>query len=321
MIDAARERTDAELREMEKHIRKIYRKAQKGIVKKWNDYMTESAAEIQSLQDAYDEAKRSGDKDLIKSTGKKLGIAKHAQTLKNEYYQKMVQAVAVQLANINAIALAYVNGRMPDIYALNYNAAAVDAELWGIDFTLVDEHTVKRLILGLTKKFDKKKDISWNTRQINSAVLQGILQGESIPEIAARIYPIVGKNEAAAIRNARTMTTAAECHGRLDSYHDLSDRGVVMKKVWIATPDDRTRPTHIDLDGEEQDIDDEFSNGCMFPGDGNGPAEEVWNCRCSIRTHIIGFRRADKSISRIDYKRDETLHDRQMAEERARREV
>jgi hypothetical protein len=87
----------------------------------------------------------------------------------------------------------------------------------------------------------------------------------------------------------------------------------------MATPDDRTRPTHIDIDGEEVDIDEPFSNDCMFPGDGNGPAEEVWCCRCSMRDHIIGFMRANGSISYVEHERDESMHDEQMAEEKERR--
>ena len=160
----------------------------------------------------------------------------------------------------------------------------------------------------------------WNKKQINSSVLQGILQGESIDKIADRIYDVVGKNKQSAIRNARTMITSAENHGRLDSYQDLAEKGVIEKKVWMSTPDDRTRPSHIDMDGEEQNINAIFSNGCMFPGDGKGPPEEVWNCRCTLHTHIIGIRGAN---GRIEYlKRVETgqtMHEKQMQEEKQRR--
>ena len=193
-----------------------------------------------------------------------------------------------------------------------------------IVFNMINEDTVKRLVRDKIivlpkKKMSVPKDKRWNMKQLTSRLLKGRLSGDSIPKIAERLMAIIGNNEASAIRNARTMTTSAECHGRLDSYSNLSSQGVIQKKVWIATPDDRTRPSHINIDGEEQEINDLFSNGCMYPGDGNGPPEEVWMCRCSMRDHIIGFRRADGSISYIKSERDTTMHESQMAEERERR--
>ena len=117
------------------------------------------------------------------------------------------------------------------------------------------------------------------------------------------------------------MVTGAENAGRLDSYENLANQGVVQKKVWIATPDERTRESHLDIDGEEVDIEQEFSNGLMYPADPNGEPEEVWNCRCSMRTHIIGFMNADGTITEIGYERDTTMHDEQMQEEKDRREA
>ena len=195
-----------------------------------------------------------------------------------------------------------------------------------ISFDLVDESTVKRLqrdkkINVPKKKVDIPKDKRWNEKQMASKIMQGIQNGDSIAKISKSMTEVIGNNLTSAIRNTRTMTTSAECNGRLDSYKSLADQGVVQKKVWMATPDDRTRPTHIDLDGEEQDIDKAFSNGCQFPGDGNGPAEEVWQCRCTMTDHIIGFKRADGSISYVDYNRDNTLHNEQMEATKERRGI
>ena len=195
-----------------------------------------------------------------------------------------------------------------------------------VTFKIVDASTVKRRQREGDIKLPKKKvavdkDERWNTKLMNSKLLQGILAGEPIPKIAGRMLSIVGNNEASAVRNARTMITQAENNGRLDSYQELADQGVVQAKVWIATPDDRTRESHLDIDGEEIDIDEEFSNGLMFPGDPDGEPSEVWNCRCSMRTHIIGFRRDDGSVSEVNYERDATTHDAQIEAEKDKREV
>lgn len=176
-----------------------------------------------------------------------------------------------------------------------------------ITFNLLDVHTVDRLVkngdIRLPRKgLDVPKDERWNTKQMSSKLLQGILNGSSIPEIAQSLMEVIGNNKVSAVRNARTMVTGAENAGRLGSYQDLAEKGVVQKKVWLATHDERTRESHIEIDGEEQDPDKAFSNGLMYPGDTDPSVDpsEVWNCRCSMKDHIIGFRRADGSISYIE---------------------
>ena len=195
-----------------------------------------------------------------------------------------------------------------------------------VTFSMVDKHTIeKRMkegdIHAHYRQLDAKKDMRWNTKQLNSKLIAGIQNGDSVDKIAASFIDVIGNNESAAMRNARTMVTQAECGGRQDSYKDLEEQGVVQKKVWIATPDERTRESHIEMDGEEVDIDDNFSNGLAFPADPSGEPEEVWNCRCSMRTHIIGFKKADGSIAPVKEQRGDTMHTKQMAEEKQSRGI
>ena len=191
-------------------------------------------------------------------------------------------------------------------------------------FNLVDEATVKRLkndgvVQVPAKKVSVPKDMRWNQKQMGSKVLAGIESGDSIPKIASSLSSVVDNNMISAFRNARTMTTSAENHGRIDSYKELQDQGVIQKKVWIATADDRTREDHLMMDGEDVDIDEPFSNGLMFPGDGDGDPEQVWNCRCTMEDRIVGFENEDGTVSRVDEYNEETLHDRQVEAERERR--
>lgn len=57
-----------------------------------------------------------------------------------------------------------------------------------------------------------------------------------------------------------------------------------MQKRWIAIEDNRTRKSHshAGVDGEQIPLDEAFSNGLLFPGDPNGEAAEVCNCRCTM---------------------------------------
>ena len=295
MADKARVWTDKELAEIEKRIEKIYKTAQKEITVSWNEYMKKVSKKLQKLQDDYDKAKQSGDKDLIKKTGEKLGKAKASETYQNQRYKAMLDDVTDKLANVNQTAISYINGELPSIYAVNYNGIAPQADKVGLDFSLVDDYTVRRLALDGDiklpyKDLNKIKDKLWNTRQLNSSVLQGILQGEPINKIADRIYPIVNNNKVAAIRNARTMVTGAENRGRYDSAVELEELGAVIEKKWIATHDSRTRESHIEIDGQTVELHKPFGNGLMYPGDPNGAPEEVYNCRCSMSRRIIAVK-------------------------------
>ena len=73
--------------------------------------------------------------------------------------------------------------------------------------------------------------------------------------------------------------------------------GIHTKKQWIATLDGRTRHSHRILDGETIDNDKKFSNGCEYPGDPNGPANEIYNCRCTLIASIKGFERNASSMA------------------------
>ena len=305
-MDEARRQTDKILSDMEKKITAIYTQSQLDIQYRWDQYMERIKPEADRLKAEYDAAKLTGDKALIKSTGKKYGQFVREMTITNKYYQDMINQTTSQLSHVNETALAYVNGHMPEIYVINYNAIAGE-NLGGYSFDLVDQRTVSLLMnddpdLIPQKHINIRKDKRWNKKAINGQVMQGILGGESIDKIAKRLQHITNMNEASARRNARTMTTSAENKGRLDSYKKSEENGVVMKKVWIATGDERTRDAHMELNGQSIPVEEPFVNSIgeiMCPGDTAASASNVWNCRCSMKSYIIGFRKADGSISHV----------------------
>ena len=158
----------------------------------------------------------------------------------------------------------------------------------------MDASTVRRLAtddktLLPYKYVDGKKDVRWNTQKVNSEVLQGILQGDSIPHLSKRLENVVGMNRNSAIRNARTSCTSAENKGRMDMINDAEDKGVHVQKGWLATNDDRTRDSHADLNGTFVDSDELFDNGLEYPGDPNGDPAEVYNCRCTLVYKVVAI--------------------------------
>lgn len=298
MADSAHVWTDKILEGMCKNIANIYTQAKIEITAEWQKYMIRKNAELSALQMQYDRAKLIGDRATANALKKELDAQKQSLTLYNRRYKELVDQFTTALSNVNQIALDYSNDQLPEIYTYNFNYISVDMEQLPISFSMIDEHTVKRLITDGDiqlpyKNINIPKDKLWNTKQLNSSVLQGILQGESMQKIAQRILPIVDNNENAAIRNARTMVTGAENHGRQDRYRALENDGAIMEKEWVATMDSRTRDLHANLDGTRVPVDDMFvddhGNELEYPGDAGAEPETVYNCRCTMISHVVGF--------------------------------
>lgn len=297
MADKAHILTDEKLEEMEKRLSAIYSRANKEIGKRWKEYLAESQTEIDELQKSYELAKKGGDAKEIRKAGIALSRAKKDRTLMDSRFKALTETTAAQLANVNKMALAYINGQLPEVYSVNYNA--LEQSVYGVggySFALVDADTVKNLAttdksLLPYKQLDEKADIRWNVKKMNAEVLQGILQGEPMDKIASRLSKVTDMNATAAIRNARTMVTGAENKGRQDSYARATSDGIILERTWLATNDSRTRHSHAVLDGETKPIDTPFSNGLMYPGDPDGEPSEVYNCRCTLIAKVNGFKK------------------------------
>jgi len=107
---------------------------------------------------------------------------------------------------------------------------------------------------------------------LKKTLASGVDVGESIPKLAERISGVF--TDAKGYRStliARTEVLNASNSGALEAY---KQSGVVEKKEWLSTMDDRVRDEHAALNGEVVGIDKPFSNGEMYPGE--------CNCRCTI---------------------------------------
>lgn len=289
MADIAHTKTDQKLEEMEKRLSAIYSKAEKEIQKTADEYFSKFAAQDEKKRKLLEQGKITEEEYTKWRKGK---------VMYGKRFAEMKEQCAKKLLNVNQTALAYINGELPEVYAINYNAleSAVDG-IGGYSFTLVDADTIRNLAVTDTsllpyKEIDPAKDIPWNMKKINAETLQGILQGESMDKIAKRIMNVQEMNKTQAIRSARTIVTGAENKGRQDSYARAEADGIILQKEWIATNDRRTRHSHAVLDGAVVDQDKKFDNGLMYPGDPNGRPEEVWNCRCTVAAVVKGFKKA-----------------------------
>lgn len=237
----------------------------------------------------------------------------------DKLFNQTIASMTDILVNTDIAAMAIVNGELPLIIAESYNfvqslgfAAADEAGLSVGTFQVYNARTVQALIKDnpdILKYVNKEADYKWNKDRLNNEITHSILNGDSIPRTADRIQNVTSMDENAAIRTARTGMTAAENLGRNEGYHDLKKKGIPCKFQWSATHDDRTRDTHILLDGTYQDDDGLFGVGIIetpieYPGDPAGDPEEIYNCRC----------RASLRLNGIDHSQDGDLYEKFMKE-------
>ena len=294
MADKAHRLTDAELEKMEKHLTSIYKRAEEELEKKAEKYF-KRFEELDKQKQALVKSGAISDEDYKKWRQNKI--------MSGEHWTAMKEQVSKELLNANKTASEYINGHLPEIYAMNYNSVSkdVNSAIKGYSFELTDQATVKNLAMSdktlLPYKYvDGKKDVRWNTQKVNSEILQGIIRGDSVPNLAKRLRNVTEMNRASAIRNARTTVTSAENKGRMDMLHDAEEKGVNVVKVWMATNDNRTRDAHIALDGQERPIDEPFDSelgDIMYPGDPDADPANVYNCRCTMVYKVVGFNHDD----------------------------
>jgi SPP1 gp7 family putative phage head morphogenesis protein len=120
-----------------------------------------------------------------------------------------------------------------------------------------------------------------------SALAEGLAKGESIPQLAQRVRDAAGVAAPRATTIARTEVIGASNAGSIEGMRTLAASFGIedMKKTWIATRDNRTRPTHLAVNGKEVGLDETFTVGgwpADRPHDPLLPADETVNCRCTL---------------------------------------
>jgi SPP1 gp7 family putative phage head morphogenesis protein len=121
-------------------------------------------------------------------------------------------------------------------------------------------------------------------RRTRLQLLDGIGLGEDIDQLARRVREVLASTRVRAQTIARTEVVGAYNAGAFAQVQLLGEEAPVGKE-WLATNDSRTRDTHRRANGQQVGLLDPFEVGdgrLKFPGDPDGPAEEVINCRCTV---------------------------------------
>ena len=308
--DYMQREADDELEELERRLREQYEEAQRQLSNKLrailNRYETQRAAMWAQVEAG-----------II--TQAQYASWCRTQILTQRVYQEQIDGLAHDLTNVDKIANAMINGELPEVYVSSYNFGLFRADMCrsyteyeGANFQIYNVDALRILIAEdpdlipwIPPELNEALDFQWNRQQLQTAVAQGILQGEHVYDIAERITPIVNNDEVAAIRTARTSFTSVENQGRRDASARVQAAGIPMLEPWLATKDARTRDTHLMLDGTLPNKDGLYGEGIIprgallrFPADPRGAPEQIYNCRCRVQSMIAG----------IDYSHDDELY-------------
>lgn len=277
------DRTERRYEALRRRINREYRQAEKELREKMEEFFAKSAER--------DKKKRQELADG-KITMQEYQRWLRGQVFQGKRWQEKIDQAARQLTQVDETATAIVNGERLNVFADNMNYQNGEAErIIGARFDLYDQATVARLLdeqpnLLPPRRVKRSDDIPWYHKLINNCVTQGILQGESVPQIAKRIGEQTGeRGRTAMLRNARTAVTGAQNAGRIEAMHQQEQMGIRVQKKWIAAHDARTREAHELLDGQTVDVDAPFQSilgEILFPGDPAAHPANVYNCRCTL---------------------------------------
>jgi len=295
MADYGHKETDKRLAVMEKRIAKVYADT----LAEAKDKLSAVLAEFRELDEKKAQAVADG------KLSKKAHTTWRQELIgKEKHLRDMIDVLTEDFTNADKIAMKIVNGEAKDIYALNANFAAYDIEKKAninLSWTLYDHSTVERLIrdepnLLPLPSVDVPVDKRWNQKHITAAINRGILLGDPIQDIAKRLVTVASMDLNAAVRSARTATTAAECAGRIDTYKYAQSIGIEMEQEWLATLDGRTRHEHRLLDGQRVAVGEAFhvdGASIRYPGDPQAPGYLIYNCRCTLVSAVKGIDQSD----------------------------
>jgi len=123
-----------------------------------------------------------------------------------------------------------------------------------------------------------KTILDTNLADVRSVLLRGQDESLSMTQIGQKLRDFYAdRSSYKAMRVARTEVSSASGWAQREA---AKQSGVVKTKKWISSRDDRVRDSHVDMDGEEKQLEEAYSNGLQYPGDTSGDPAEFIQCRC-----------------------------------------
>ena len=205
-----------------------------------------------------------------------------------EYQEQLRRQVDGILQRMHVAEFTNISDYLDTCYTDGFIGSVFDMHGQGVPVIMpIDQEAMVRAV-QLESKISKGlytrlgEDVDLLRKKVTAQVSRSIATGMTYRDTAKALegYTRIGYNNA--IRIARTEGHRVQTTATMDTMEKAREKGADVLKQWDSTLDSRTRESHVAVDGEIREVDKPFSNGLDYPGDPNGSAAEVINCRCAL---------------------------------------
>ena len=206
-----------------------------------------------------------------------------------------------------------IDNYLKDCYINSHIGTLFDLQGQGIPLILPldQEQMISAITLNSKLSAPLYNALGYNVDYLKTSVRQeisrGIAQSLSYQEIARNIKNTTNVDYNKSLRIAKTEGHRIQCESAYNVQVRAKQKGADVVKQWDSTLDGRTRESHQKLDGEVVGVDEKFSNGLLYPGDSNGVASEVVNCRCALLQRAK-WALSDEEFTKMNGKTNELQH-------------
>ena len=206
-----------------------------------------------------------------------------------------------------------IDNYLKDCYINSHIGTLFDLQGQGIPLILPlnQEQMISAITLNSKLSAPLYNALGYNVDYLKTSVRQeisrGIAQSLSYQEISRNIKNTTKVDYNKSLRIAKTEGHRIQCESAYNVQIRAKEKGADIVKQWDSTLDSRTRESHQKLDGEVVGVDEKFSNGLLYPGDSNGVASEVVNCRCALLQRAK-WALSDEEFTKMNGKTNELQH-------------
>lgn len=252
---------------------------------------------INELKQVYNQALKDVSKKISELSSRADMEPQNLQTIiyQKQYQEALKGQIEGVLAELQSKEYATVSDYLTRCYQDGYVGVMYDLAGQGIPFILpINQEQVAKAIQTdskLSKSLYSRmgEDVSVLKTSVRAELSRGIVNGSTWNEMAVKMAASFKSTpfEKAinnTIRIARTEGHRIQNQSALDAQHEAKKKGADIVKQWDSTLDGKTRDTHMKLDGQIREVDEDFEVDGMnasAPGMFGDPAEDC-NCRCAL---------------------------------------
>ena len=268
---------------------------------------------IKELEKSYQQAVKDIDRVITSLLARKDTENLQAIIYQVKYQNALKKELEGFLSVLHTRNYTLIDNYLKDCYTNSHIGTLFDLQGQGIPLILPleQEQMISAITLNSKLSAPLYNALGYNIDYLKTSVRQeisrGIAQALSYQEIARNVKNTTNVDYNKSLRIAKTEGHRIQCESAYNVQVRAKQKGADIVKQWDSTLDSRTRPTHQKLDGELVKVDEKFSNGLLYPGDSNGTASEVVNCRCALLQRAK-WALTDEEFTKMNGKTNELHH-------------